>query len=119
MSTVTFLAGDSTAELLVATVDDAVVEDAATVTTLVRADTASQPRYVTGSPNRATVTVRDNDAASFAVSAGADAVVEGTEVTVTVATGGVTFAQAQTPVGECDGQRHPRRRFRVDRLQRR
>ena len=96
VSTVTFLAGDSTAELLVATVDDAVVEDAATVTTLVRADTASQPRYVTGSPNRATVTVRDDDFASFAVSAGADAVVEGTEVTVTVATGGVTFAQAQT-----------------------
>ena len=96
VSTVTFLAGDSTAVLLVATTNDAVVEDAATVTTLVRADTASQPRYVTGSPNSATVTVRDDDFASFAVSAGADAVVEGTEVTVTVDTGGVTFAQAQT-----------------------
>ena len=95
-STVTFAAGDGTAELLVATTNDTVVEDAATVTALVRADTASPARYEAGSPNRATVTVRDDDFASFTVSASADAVVEGTDIAVTVDPGGVTFAQAQT-----------------------
>ena len=95
-STVTFLSGDSTAELLVATTNDAVVEDAATVTALVLGDTASPARYVTGSSNSATVTVRDDDFASFTVSAGATQVVEGDAATVTVSTGGVTFAQAQT-----------------------
>ena len=95
-STVTFAAGESTAELRAGTVDDSVVEDAATVAALVRADTASPARYVAGSPNRATVAVRDDDAALFSVSAGAGAVIEGAEVTVTVDTGGVTFAQAQS-----------------------
>ena len=94
-STVTFLAGDSTAELRVATIDDTVVAGAATVTALVRADTASPARYVAGSSNRATVTVRD-DVASFTVSATVARVVEGTEMTVTVHTGGVTFARAQS-----------------------
>ncbi len=93
----TFLAGDSTAELRAGTVDDdVVVEDAAAVTALVRADTASPARYVTGSPNSAAVTVRDNDTADFSVSASAVEVVEGTEATVTVNTGGVTFAQSQS-----------------------
>ena len=41
-STVTFLAGDGTAELRAATVDDVVVEDAAAVTVLVRADTRAR-----------------------------------------------------------------------------
>ena len=95
-STVTFPAGASTAELRASTVDDTVVEDAATVTALVRADTASPARYEAGSPNSATVTVRDNDAASFSVSAGAPQVVEGDTATVTVHAGGVTFAQAQS-----------------------
>ena len=96
-STVTFLAGDGTAELRASTVDDVVVvEDAAAVTALVRADTASPARYVAGSPNRAAVTVRDNDTADFSVSASAVEVVEGTEATVTVNTGGVTFARAQS-----------------------
>ena len=94
-SSATFLAGDSTAELRAGTVDDFVVRDAAAVRALVRADTASPARYVTGSPNSATVAVRDDDAASFSVSASAAQVVEGTEVTVTVHTGGVTFAQPQ------------------------
>ena len=96
-STVTFLAGDSTAELRAGTVDDdVVVEDAAVVTALVRADTASPARYVAGSPNSAAVTVRDNDRADFSVSASAVEVVEGTEATVTVNTGRVTFAQPQS-----------------------
>ena len=87
-STVTFLAGDSTAELRVTTIDDMVVEDAATVTALVLADSASPPRYVTGSTNSAAVTVRDDDVASFSVSAGATEVVEGAEETVTVSAAG-------------------------------
>ena len=96
VSAVTFAAGDGTAELRASTVDDTVVEDAATVTALVRADTASPARYEAGSPNSATVTVRDDDVASFSVSAGAPQVVEGTAVTVTVDSGGVTFAQPQS-----------------------
>ena len=96
-STVTFLAGDGTAELRARTVDDdVVVGDAAAVTVLVRADTARPARYVAGLPNSAAVTVRDNDRADFSVSASAVEVVEGTEVTVTVNTGGVTFARAQS-----------------------
>ncbi|WP_420623686.1 cadherin domain-containing protein [Candidatus Poriferisodalis sp.] len=95
-STVTFAAGQSAVELRARTVDDSVVEDAATVTALVRADTASPARYVTGSPNRATVAVRDDDVARFRVSAGVPAIVEGAEVTVTVDTVGVTFEQAQS-----------------------
>ena len=95
-STVTFPAEDSTVELLAGTVNDTVVEDAATVTALVRADTASPARYEAGSPNSATVAVRDNDTASFTVSLSASTVVEGTEATVTVDSGGVTFAQPQS-----------------------
>ena len=96
-STVTFAAGDDTAELRASTVEDTVVEDAAAVTALVTADTASPARYEAGSPNSATVTVRDDDTASFSVSAGAPQVVEGDTATVTMAVdAGVTFARAQT-----------------------
>ena len=95
-STVRFLAGDSTVELRAGTVEDSVVEDAATVTALVRADTSSPARYEAGSPNSATVTVRDNDVASFSVSAAAAEVLEGAAVAVTVHTGGVTFARPQS-----------------------
>ena len=94
-STVTFLAGDSTADLSVATVDDLVVEDAATVTAQVVADTADPPAYEIGRANRANVAVLSDDVASFSVSAGAAEVVEGDAVTVTVDAGGVTFARAQ------------------------
>ena len=95
-STVMFAPGESTAGLRVRTVDDFVVEDAATVTVLVRADTASPARYLAGSPNSATVTVRDDDVASFSVSAAAAEVLEGAAVAVTVHTGGVTFAVSQS-----------------------
>ena len=96
-STVTFLAADkSTAEPASwRPVEDTVVEDAATVTALVRADAASPARYVTGSANSATVTLRDDDFATLTVLASALQVVEGTEITVTVSTGGVTFAQPE------------------------
>ena len=95
-STVRFPAGDSTVELRTGTVEDFVVEDAATVTALVRADTASPARYLAGSPTSATVTVRDDDVAGFSVSAAAAEVLEGAAVAVTVHTGGVTFAVSQS-----------------------
>ena len=95
-STVRFPAGDSTVELRAGTVDDFVVEDAATVTALVRADTSSPARYLAGSPNSATVTVRDDDVAGFSVFAAAAEVLEGAAVAVTVHTGGVTFAVSQS-----------------------
>ena len=97
-STVTFVAGDSTAELRVATVDDLVVEYTATVTVTAQvvADTADPPAYETGTESRANVTVLSDDVASFSVSASAIEVVEGGTVTVTVSTGGVTFARAQS-----------------------
>ena len=95
-STVRFPAGDSTVELRAGTVEDFVVEDAATVTALVRADTSSPARYEAGSPNSATVTVRDDDVAGFSVFAAAAEVLEGAAVAVTVDTGGVTFAVSQS-----------------------
>ena len=95
-STVTFGPGESTAGLRTGTVEDFVVEDAATVTVLVRADTASPARYLAGSPSSATVTVRDDDVAGFSVSAAAAEVLEGAAVAVTVDTGGVTFAVSQS-----------------------
>ena len=93
---VTFPAGDSTAVLRASTIDDTVVEDAATVTARVLASSANPPIYEPGAPNSATVTVLNDDAASFRVSASATRVVEGATSTVTVHTDGVTFAQPQT-----------------------
>ena len=94
-SSVMFAAGDGTAVLRVGTVDDLVVEDTATVTAQVVADAADPPGYLAGSPNVAEVSVLSDDQASFSVTAEAAEVLEGDAVTVTVDTGGVTFAQPQ------------------------
>ena len=94
-STVTFAAGDSTAEMRVATIDDAVVAGDATVAALVLADRANPPAYVAGSPNRATVTVGDDDIASIGVSASTARLIEGATARVTVDFGAVTFAVPQ------------------------
>ena len=102
-ATVTFPADEGTAELRVATVDDAVVEDAGTVTALVLAAGGDPPPYVVGSPNRGAVTVRDDDTANFRVSSDVSRVVEGSEAAVTVDTGGVTFAQPQTLAVDLSG----------------
>ena len=94
-SSVMFAAGDDIAVLRVGTVDDLVVEDTATVTAQVVADAADPPGYLAGSPNVASVGVLSDDQASFGVTAEAAEVLEGDTVTVTVDTGGVTFAQPQ------------------------
>ena len=95
-STVTFAAGDDTVVLSLATVVDAVVEPAATVAVRVLSSSAVPPTYEPGASNSATVTVRDDDFASFSVTASATRVVEGGTATVTVDAGGVSFAQPQT-----------------------
>ena len=102
-STVAFAAGDDIAVLRVGTVDDLVVEDTATVTAQVVADAADPPGYLAGSPNVAEVGVLSDDQASFSVTAEAAEVLEGDTVTVTVDTGGVTFAQPQPLTVEAAG----------------
>ena len=95
-STVTFLAGEGTVVLRLATVDDTVVEDEATVAARVLSSSANPPSYEPGTPNSATAAVRDDDMASLSVSPLTARVVEGDTATVTADTGGVTFAQPQT-----------------------
>ena len=95
-STVTFPAGDSSVELQVAVVDDTVVEDDATVRARVLASNANPATYEPGTDNNATITVFNDDDASFTVTASTTRLVEGNTATVTVQTGGVTFAQPQT-----------------------
>lgn len=93
----TFEAGSSTATLTVATTDDRAAEEASEVTVAIRPSSADT--YDVGSPQSATVTVADNDAApSLMLSASASTIDEdvGT-ATVTVSTGsGSTFATDQT-----------------------
>ena len=93
-STVTFPADNSSVELRVATVDDTVVEDTATVRARVLASNSAT--YEPGADNSAAVTVFNDDDASFTVTASPTRLVEGNTATVTVQTGGVTFAQPQT-----------------------
>ena len=94
--TATFAAGSRNATLAVATLDDTVVEEAGTVTALVRASTSNPPVYLTGAANHATVTVNDNDIAAFTLSAAATEVGEGDKVHITIEADGVTFAAPQT-----------------------
>ena len=94
--TATFAAGSRTATLVVATLDDTVVEEAGTVTVLVRASTSNPPVYLTGAANHAMVTVSDNDVAAFTLAADATEVGEGGVVRVTITADGVTFAAPQT-----------------------
>ena len=90
---VTFGAGETTATLTVATLDDAVVEDRSAVSAAV---TAGEGYEVAADAAPAQVSVEDNDVASFAVSADPIRIAEGEAATVTVeVTGGVTFAEEQ------------------------
>ena len=92
-TSVTFQRGESNVTLNVPTDDDQVVEAASTVTVTVQASTA----YEVGSPQAASVTVRDNDAAAFDLTMAPTEIVEGDSAEVKVAiTNGVTFATAQT-----------------------
>ncbi len=91
-SSATFAPGETRASLDLATVDDAVVSGDGTVTvTLVAGD-----GYELGASTTATVSVAEDDAAQFAVSASPAEVVEGASSTVTVAVAnGVTYATAR------------------------
>ena len=75
--------------------DDTVVEDAESI-----ALTASHEGTAIGS---LAIRIEDNDAPQFALTASADTVAEGESTTVTVDTGGVTFATAQRIALELGG----------------
>jgi len=96
-SSVTFVAGSASAALSLATRDDTVVRDGGgQVSVFVLGSSANPPRYLTTPANHASVTVEDNDTASFTVTASADELTEGQSLTLTVDTGGVTFPDDQT-----------------------
>ena len=90
---VTFEPDRTSATLAVATDDDAAVEAASTVTATLTARTG----YTVGEPAAATVTVWDDDAAVFEVTAAPELIEEGGSATVTVSiTNGVTYAGDRT-----------------------
>ena len=89
---VTFAAGDRSAAVTMATLDDTVVRADGAVTLTLGAGT----HYTVGSPATATVAVAENDAAAFSVTAAPAAVEEGANATLAVSiSNGVTFAAAQ------------------------
>ena len=93
-STVAFGAGESSATLTVPTDDDGVVEAASVVTAEV--EDGDDYAVASGSAS-AEVTVEDNDAAEFTVSADPEEIAEGESSTLTVEiANGVTFAEDQT-----------------------
>ena len=90
---ISFAKGATSATLSVPTAADSIVEADSTVTSTVTAGTG----YAIGTGASASVTVEDDDAATFAVSAEPEAISEGESAAVTVAiANGVTFAEAQT-----------------------
>ena len=92
-ASVAFAKGGTSARLAVPTAGDGVVEADSTVTATVTAGTA----YTVGTASSASVTVEDDDAARFTVSADPQAIDEGEASTLTVAiANGVTFAEDQT-----------------------
>ena len=92
-ASVAFAKGETSARLAVPTAGDSVVETDSTVTATVTAGTP----YTVGTASSASVTVEDDDAATFTVSAEPESLAEGQSATLTVAvSNGVTFAEAQT-----------------------
>ena len=90
---VSFAEGATSATLSVPTAADSVVEADSTVTATVTSGTG----YTVGTAASATVTMEDDDAATFTVSFQPDSISEGEDVTLTVAiSDGVSFAQDQT-----------------------
>ena len=90
---VAFAKGETSARLAVPTAGDRVVEADSSVTATVTAGSG----YTVGRASSASVTVEDDDAATFAVSAEPESIAEGEASTLTVAiSNGVTFAEAQT-----------------------
>ncbi len=92
-ASVSIAKGATSATLTVPTAGDSVVEADSTVTASVTAGTG----YTIGTAATASVTVEDDDAATFTVSADPPTISEGESATLTVAiANGVTFAEAQT-----------------------
>ena len=90
---VSIASGETRATLEVATDDDSVVEADGSLTATLTAGTG----YTVGEPAAATVTVSDDDAAVFAVTAVPELIEEGGSATVTVSiTNGVTYAEDRT-----------------------
>ena len=95
-SSVTFAAGSDTATLSLELHDDTVVRpEGGELRVWVYGSSANPPKYLTTAQNRATITVTDNDVASFTVTPSAEELTEGQTLTVTVDTGGVTFPANQ------------------------
>ena len=93
-SSVTFGTGESSVTLTAATDDDAVVEGASAVTA---AFAGGEGYSAAANAGSAQVSVEDNDAAAFTVTAAPEAIAEGESATLTVAiANGVTFAEDQT-----------------------
>ena len=96
-SSVTLAAGSATAVLSLPTRDDTVVRDGGgQVSVFLLGSPANPPAYLTTPANQASVTVLDDDVATFTVTASADELTEGRSLVLTVDTGGVTFPDAQT-----------------------
>ncbi len=112
-SNVTFETNSSTASLQVATLDDAVIEDASEVRAMVLADRNTPPSYVVGSANLATGTVNDNDVPAFRVSSSSAELPEGRSASVAVETVGVTFADDQSLTLTIAGTATPGQDFTV------
>ena len=92
-SSVAIAEGETQATLNLGTEDDSVVEGAGTVTVALTAGDG----YAVGTADAAEVSVTDDDAATFEVSAAPSEIEEGDATTVTVSiANGVTFAAGQT-----------------------
>ena len=90
---VTFAVGESRKTVSLATADDTVVEAGSDVTLSILPGGG----YTAGAASSAAVTVLDDDAASFEVSASPEEIDEGGSATLTVSiANGVTFAEAQS-----------------------
>ena len=89
-TSVTFGAGSLTAELSLATVDDAASEADSVVRVTVNADSADPVTYVPGTPATATVTVNDDEVPAVTVVAQSASVTEGNAAAFTLTRTGAT-----------------------------
>ena len=102
--TLTFAAGDTEKTVTVSTVNDAVVEAGGETFTLKLSSPVNATLSGGASEQTATGTINDNDALDLTVELSADEIAEaGGQSTVTVRTGGVTYADDQTITLELSG----------------
>ncbi|MYD85136.1 MAG: hypothetical protein F4Y14_02520, partial [Acidobacteria bacterium] len=95
-SSLTFAAGSDTVTHTLEIHDDTVVRpEGWKLQVWVYGSSANPPKYLTTAQNSVTITVTENDVASFTVTPSAQELTEGQTLTVTVDTGGVTFPANQ------------------------